>query len=101
MKVRNRLCMVWPVMFIGARLPAQPPPSFEVATVKAAARNPGAILASTDPAMVRYPSITLKNLVAIAYGFSSRLVVGPARIDRENYDVAANSRPRPRRTAFL
>lgn len=72
----------------------QPPkPSFEVARVKLAASSRGGgplIAVDTDPAMVRYANITLKNLIAIAYQFDSRRIRGgPAWLDNELYEVAA------------
>jgi uncharacterized protein (TIGR03435 family) len=65
----------------------QPPPSFEVATVKPASRNAGLFSAATDPAMVRYSHVTLRNFVEIAY--NNRLISGPAWLDSEYYDLAA------------
>lgn len=70
-----------------------PPLSFEVATVKVAspsARTGGLLAVDTDPAMVRYSNITLRNLIALAYGFDSRLILGgPAWLDSGLYEVAA------------
>ena len=76
----------------------QPPPlSFEVATVKAASqspRNTGLIAVDTDPAMVRYSNITLKNLVSIAYRFDGRLILsGSTWMESDLYDVAAKLPP--------
>jgi uncharacterized protein (TIGR03435 family) len=48
----------------------------------------------TDPAIVRYANISLKNLIAIAYGMDSRLVVGgPSWLDDQPYDVSAKLPP--------
>jgi uncharacterized protein (TIGR03435 family) len=72
-------------------------PAFEVASVKVSpprAGTAGFTGIDSDPAMVRYSNITLKNLIAIAYGFDSRLILaGPAWLDSEHYDVAAKLPP--------
>jgi uncharacterized protein (TIGR03435 family) len=52
---------------------------FKVASVKLSPPRDGAgrfISVNTDPAMVRYANISVKNLIAIAYGMDSRLVGG-------------------------
>lgn len=71
----------------------QAPPSFEVASVKVSPPRTGTaalIATDTDPAMVRYSNITLKNLIAMAYGFDSRLILGgPAWLDDQFYDLVA------------
>ena len=77
---------------------SQPPAlSFEVATVKVAprpARNGGLFAVDTDPAMVRYSNITLKNLIAVAYRLDSRLILGgPAWLDNDPYEVVAKLPP--------
>src|SRR3954447_20662734 len=68
-------------------------PVFEVASVKASPPRTGTagmVALQTDPAMVRYSNITLKNLIAIAYRFDSRLIQGgPPWLDEQFYDVAA------------
>jgi uncharacterized protein (TIGR03435 family) len=73
---------------------ANPPHfSFELATVKVAPQNGGLIAMNTDPAMVRYSNITLKNLIAMAYRTDSRLIVGPGWLDSEYYEIAAKLPP--------
>jgi uncharacterized protein (TIGR03435 family) len=76
---------------------AQPGPVFEVASVKAAsprAGTEGLIATDTDPAIVRYSNITLKGLIALAYRFDSRLILGgPAWLDDQLYDLAAKLPP--------
>ncbi len=71
----------------------QAPATFEVASVKVAPPRTGTaalIATDTDPAMVRYSNITLKNLIAMAYGFDSRLILGgPAWLDDQFYDLVA------------
>ncbi len=88
--------------------PGQAPPSFEVASVKVAPPRTGTaalIATDTDPAMVRYSNITLKNLIAMAYSFDSRLILGgPAWLDDQLYDLAAKlpaDAPRDRIPAML
>jgi uncharacterized protein (TIGR03435 family) len=75
----------------------QAPPAFEVASVKIAPPRTGAaalIATDTDPAIVRYANITLKNLIAIAWRFDSRLILGgPAWLDDQLYDLAAKLPP--------
>jgi uncharacterized protein (TIGR03435 family) len=47
-----------------------------------------------DPAIVRYANITLKNLIAMAYGMDSRLIAGgPSWLDEQLYDVSAKLPP--------
>ena len=84
------------------------PPSFDVASVKVAPprAGTGALIATdTDPAMVRYSNITLKNLIAIAYRLDSRLIAGgPPWLDDQLYDLAARlppDTPRDRVPAML
>ena len=75
----------------------QSPASFEVATVKVAPPRTGTaalIAMDTDPAMVRYSNITLKNLIAMAYSFDSRLIRGgPPWLDDQLYDLVAKLPP--------
>ena len=72
-----------------------PPLEFEVASVKPAAPlsrqplprgGPG----SSDPSHVRYTYVSLKNLLLLAYGMPTQQITGPAWIDSERYDIAAN-----------
>ncbi|HWC95999.1 MAG TPA: TIGR03435 family protein [Candidatus Sulfopaludibacter sp.] len=75
---------------------AQTAPDFEVASVKVAPPRSGAAgytAVESDPAMVRYSNITLKNLLAMAYRINSDLVSGPEWIDSAQYDVAARLPP--------
>jgi uncharacterized protein (TIGR03435 family) len=76
---------------------AQSAPAFEVASVKVAPPRTGTAgftAMTSDPAMVRYSNITLKNLIAIAYDFDSRLILaGPTWFDNVHYDVAAKLPP--------
>ena len=75
----------------------QSPASFEVATVKVAPPRTGTaalIAMDTDAAMVRYSNITLKNLIAMAYSFDSRLIRGgPPWLDDQLYDLVAKLPP--------
>jgi uncharacterized protein (TIGR03435 family) len=48
----------------------------------------------TDPAMIRYANISLKNLIAMAYRYDSRRIQGgPDWLDTQMYDVAAKLPP--------
>ncbi|MDR3700947.1 MAG: TIGR03435 family protein [Candidatus Sulfopaludibacter sp.] len=80
---------------IGAH--GQPAPAFEVASVKVSPPRTGTArftAMDSDPAMVRYSNITLKILIAVAYKFDSRLVMGgPPWLDSEVYDVVAKMPP--------
>src|SRR4051812_38402047 len=75
----------------------QPSPVFEVASVKLAPPRSGnerLIAVDSDPGMVRYSNITLQSLIARAYGFDSRRIVGgPAWLDEQTYDVVAKLPP--------
>ena len=72
-------------------------PAFEVASVKVSAPLPNGVMmfrfgglpASTDPGRVDYQGVTLKNLVARAYGVKDYQVEGPQWLDGEHYDVIA------------
>jgi uncharacterized protein (TIGR03435 family) len=84
-------------VIVGILAQAQPVPTFEVASVKAAPARTGTarfIAMDTDPAMVRYSNVTLRNLIAIACGFDSTLIQGgPALLDDQPYDLAAKLPP--------
>lgn len=70
--------------------------SFEVASVKMSPPRQGTAAytsVDSDPSMVRYSNITLKNLLAMAYHMDARLVDGPTWIDEVPYDVAAKLPP--------
>jgi uncharacterized protein (TIGR03435 family) len=68
-------------------------PTFEVASVKLAPPRSGTerlIAMDSDPAMVQYSNISLKILIAMAYGFDSdRILGGPEWLDSQAYDLAA------------
>jgi uncharacterized protein (TIGR03435 family) len=80
---------------IGAH--GQAGPAFEVASVKVAPPRSGTArytAMDSDPAMVRYSNISLQNLIAIAYNFDSRLVMGgPPWLGSDVYDVVAKIPP--------
>jgi uncharacterized protein (TIGR03435 family) len=72
-------------------------PKFEVATVKLAPPRTGTagfVAMDTDPAMIHYANITLKNLIAMAYRIDSeRVLGGPQWLDTQMYDLAAKLPP--------
>jgi uncharacterized protein (TIGR03435 family) len=78
-------------------LHSQPAPSFEVASVKVSPPRQGTARYTTmdnDPGLFRCSNITLKNLIAIAYRTSDRLIVGgPSWLDETAYDVDAKLPP--------
>jgi uncharacterized protein (TIGR03435 family) len=72
-------------------------PSFDVASVKPAAPLPSGVImmrmgggiGTVDPGRIDETNITLKSLVASAYGVKEYQVEGPAWLDSERYDVMA------------
>ena len=71
---------------------------FEVATVKPAAPLTGRTVprggpGSSDPVHVHYTYVSVKNLLVLAYGLPQHQITGPAWIDSERYDIAANVPP--------
>jgi uncharacterized protein (TIGR03435 family) len=72
-------------------------PAFEVASVKVSAPMPAGAFrinmgggpGSTDPGRVTYQGVTLKGLIARAYGVKEYQVEGPQWLDCERYDVIA------------
>ncbi len=75
----------------------QAPAAFEVASVKLAQPQTGTaafFAMDSDPAMVRYSNVTLKNLISVAYGFDSPLVTGgPEWLDEQFYGLSAKLPP--------
>jgi uncharacterized protein (TIGR03435 family) len=79
--------------------PAAHPPTFEVASVKVAdgsgttvASNGGIMVqrrAGGDPGMIDYKNVTLKFLLARAYGMKEDRILGPDWLGSESYDIMA------------
>jgi uncharacterized protein (TIGR03435 family) len=76
--------------------PAQTAPAFEVASVKVSAPLPNGVMMfrigtpkQIDPGRIDYQGISLKALVASAYGVKEYQVEGPQWLDGERYDVIA------------
>jgi uncharacterized protein (TIGR03435 family) len=75
--------------------------SFEVASVKLAAPQPGGRGMTTvtggpgspDPERASYTNITLKNLLMTAYAVKQYQIAGPAWLDTEHYDIIAKVPP--------
>jgi uncharacterized protein (TIGR03435 family) len=72
-------------------------PAFEVASVKVSPPPPNGVMMfrvgglrdTADPSRVNYQHVTLKALVAHAYGVKDYQVEGPQWLDSEQYDVMA------------
>jgi uncharacterized protein (TIGR03435 family) len=93
---------------VSVRAWPQTPAAFEVASVRLAQPQTGTagfFAMDNDPAMVRYSNVDLKNLIAIAYGFDSRLIAdGPEWLDEQLYEVSAklpSGTPKDRVPAML
>ena len=70
----------------------QPPPAFEVASVKPAApQTAGRMMAGMggDAGRVNYTNVPLKNVLMRAYGVKIYQIAGPAWLDDERYDIVA------------
>jgi len=80
-------------------------PSFDVASVKAAApptpdgrgmirmAGPSGGPGTKDPGRIHYPYMTLKNLIMDAYDVKNFQVSGPAWLDTERFDITATMPP--------
>jgi uncharacterized protein (TIGR03435 family) len=72
-------------------------PQFEVASVKVSAPLPSGVMMfkmgsginTKDPSRVEMNGVTLKSLIASAYGVKDYQVEGPGWLDSERYDVMA------------
>lgn len=72
-------------------------PAFEVASVKVSPPPPPGVVTirmgggpdSTDPGRITYTGVTLKPLIAKAYGVKEYQVEGPQWLDNERYDIIA------------
>jgi uncharacterized protein (TIGR03435 family) len=77
--------------------PGVPAPAFEVASVKVSPPLPSGVIMfrmgggpdSNDPGRITYKGVTLKDLVARAYGVKSYQVEGPSWLEGDRYDVIA------------
>src|SRR4051812_45509407 len=68
------------------------PPAFEVASIKQAApQQMGRMMVRMggDPGRVDYANVSLKDVLARAYGVNQYQVSGPAWLDSERYDITA------------
>src|SRR5947209_12153437 len=71
---------------------AQAPPSFEVASIKQAAPQQMGrqmVRMGGDAGRVDYANVSLKDVLARAYGVNAYQVSGPSWLDTERYDIAA------------
>src|SRR5215468_1461611 len=68
------------------------PPAFEVASIKQAApQQMGRMMVRMggDPGRVDYANVSLKDVLARAYGMKRYQISGPAWLDSERYDITA------------
>jgi uncharacterized protein (TIGR03435 family) len=84
----------WLPLVVGAAFcqTAADVPAFEVASVKQAAPITGnriMVRMGGDPSRVDYANVSLKDVVARAYGLKRYQVHGPSWIDSERYDIVA------------
>lgn len=65
--------------------------NFETASVKRSSQNAGTdtIPPQQDPMRINYPGITLRSLLAQAYGVAIEQITGPKWIGEERFDVVA------------
>ena len=88
------------LLFAGIGLAADGP-QFDVASVKPSIPQPGGRISmmnrggpgTSDPGQVTYMGISLKNLLATAYGVKSFQISGPGWLDSERFDVTAKIPP--------
>jgi uncharacterized protein (TIGR03435 family) len=92
-------------LLTAALLPAQPSPSFEVASVKPSPPPSGRgmrIRMGSDPGRIDYNGASLKMLITRAYDVKEYQVSGPAWLDTERFDVTATMpRDTPKETVRL
>lgn len=84
---------------------ADKPLTFEAASVKPATppkpdgrgmimmQGPSGGPGTKDPGRIRYPNMTMKNLVMTAYDMKNFQIVGPAWLDTERFDIDATMPP--------
>jgi len=87
------LCLLLAALPAFAQQPATPKPSFEAATLKPAEQVTGWIAAikSGNPVRITYRNYSLKRLIDEAYEVSRYQVEGPPWIERDRYDIVANT----------
>ncbi len=86
--------------------------TFDVASVKPAAplvpdgrgrimfQGPQGGPGSKDPGRIRYPFMSLKNLLTTAYDVKGFQIVGPAWLDTERFDITATMPPETTKEQF-
>lgn len=74
--------------FCAAALPAQ---NFETASVKRAAHGTesGALAPQRDASRINYQGVTLKSVLAFAYGVTEEQISGPKWLGEERFDIIA------------
>jgi uncharacterized protein (TIGR03435 family) len=70
-------------------------PVFDAASVKLSdpSQRPGSMMGKKNPGRITYIRQTLKSILMHAYGLPRDRVVGPAWLDKEEYDVVATKPP--------
>src|SRR5665213_3252841 len=65
--------------------------NFEIASVKRSAPGTAseAIPAQTDPTRINYPGVTLKSVLALAYGVTPEQIAGPKWLGDDRFDIVA------------
>src|SRR5580704_13348269 len=64
---------------------------FDIASVKRSAPGTASdtIPAQPDPTRINYPGVTLKSVLAMAYGVAPDQIVGPKWLGDERFDIVA------------
>src|SRR5215471_16447955 len=75
---------------------ADPPPSFDVASIKPAAPPSGGnirVMMGGDPGMVNFSNVTLRDLMREAYQVKDYQITGPDWMRSTRFDVTAKVPP--------
>lgn len=90
---RSVYAMVLAALPAFAQPPAQARLTFEAASVKPAEQETGwiATVKAVNPIRITYRNYSLKRLITEAYDVSRYQVEGPPWIERERYDIVANT----------
>jgi uncharacterized protein (TIGR03435 family) len=85
------------VILLAIAAAVSPAQTFEIASVKLSARGAGSAAGSGDalpppqgdPVRINYPGVTLKSILALAYGFNSDQIGGAKWLGEERFDILA------------
>jgi uncharacterized protein (TIGR03435 family) len=96
--------LMWKAMFLtiafGAAGSSQPPPAFEVASIKPSAPQEfgrDSRRMSTTPGMLVYTHVSLRDLIQQAYTVQRSQISGPPWLDTERFDITARIPAHPGR----